>query len=494
MSSRGREYLSSIEFHKLVPFPEVKYNRITLPHIYFDKLLDSYRENKLHLFMELTLCILIFYVVFSSVEKDDLMELSKNERSEIINSWCPDSLTPNVSILKKSLVNITTNVGPFIQTDHHETFLNFISFNYLGFSSHSEVLITGVETIKKYAVGSCGPRGFYGTMDIHLNFEKKIAKMLSTKQYPVDCVLYADYLGCPASVITAYAKKNDLIIADRKVNWLFKQGFLMSRAKVIYFKHNDMNDLELTLQRIQDKNSQDPYFKLNRRFIVTEGVFVNSGKIVNLPRLLKLKNQYKYRLILDDSHGFGTIARFGTPDFFGRKTGEIDIYICSLDTSFSTIGAFVVGNKEISEHQRLSSFGYVFSASGPPFQIKVASRAIDLISFQIVIKLKSNINSLYHLLQGNLDFFYTESNSNSPILFLYLKNNRNKFGILKQIYEYCLQRGILLFNTTNLPKEKFNFPQGIRLTITAQHMDEHLHTVAAVLKEAETKFLLKHSN
>jgi len=266
MSSRGREYLSSIEFHKLVPFPEVKYNRITLPHIYFDKLLDSYRENKLHLFMELTLCILIFYVVFSSVEKDDLMELSKNERSEIINSWCPDSLTPNVSILKKSLVNITTNVGPFIQTDHHETFLNFISFNYLGFSSHSEVLITGVETIKKYAVGSCGPRGFYGTMDIHLNFEKKIAKMLSTKQYPVDCVLYADYLGCPASVITAYAKKNDLIIADRKVNWLFKQGFLMSRAKVIYFKHNDMNDLELTLQRIQDKNSQDPYFKLNRRF------------------------------------------------------------------------------------------------------------------------------------------------------------------------------------------------------------------------------------
>lgn len=440
---------------------------------------------------EILLIILIIYIVFSNVEEEDQMELTKNERYEIINAWCPESLTPNISILKKSTDNITTTVGPFIQTDQYKTFLNFISFNYLGFNSHSEILISGVETIKKYAVGSCGPRGFYGTMDIHLNFEKKISKMLSTKKYPVDCVLYADYLGCPASVITAYAKKNDLIIADRKINWLFKQGFLMSRAKIIYFKHNDMNDLELTLQRIQEKNNQDPYFKLNRRFIITEGVFLNSGKIVNLPRLLTLKNRYKYRLILDDSHGFGTVARFGIPEFYGRKTGEIDIYICSLDTSFASVGAFVIGNKEISEHQRLSSFGYVFSASGPPFQINVASRVMDLISFEIGNKLRSNINSLYHLLQGNLNFFYTESNFNSPILFLYLKNNKNKFGILQLVYKYCVKQGILLFNTTILPKEKFNFPQGLRLTITAHHMDEHLHTVAAVLKEAETKYFYK---
>ena len=79
------------------------------------------------------------------------------------------------------------------------------------------------QTIKKFAVGSCGPRGFYGTMDAHLNLEDKIGSIFSEEGDPVRGVIYADWLGVPSSVITAFMKKGDLIIADEKIHWLFKR-------------------------------------------------------------------------------------------------------------------------------------------------------------------------------------------------------------------------------------------------------------------------------
>merc|ERR1719199_1932868 len=122
-------------------------------------------------------------------------------------------------------------------------------------------------------------------MDIHLNFEEKISKLLSTEKNPVDCVLYADYLACPSSVITSFAKSGDLIIADESVTWLFKQGFKLSKAKVIYYKHNNLNDLEKILQNIRESDNKSNNLKPNRRFIVTEGIFHHTGQIINLPKL-----------------------------------------------------------------------------------------------------------------------------------------------------------------------------------------------------------------
>ena len=86
-------------------------------------------------------------------------------------------------------------------------------------------------TIKKFAVGSCGPRGFYGTMDAHLDLEKKIGTVFSEGGEKVRGVIYADWLGVPSSVITAFAKKGDLVIADENIHWLFKRNLCITYEK-----------------------------------------------------------------------------------------------------------------------------------------------------------------------------------------------------------------------------------------------------------------------
>merc|ERR1712080_418210 len=106
----------------------------------------------------------------------------------------------------------------------------------------------------------------------------------------------------------------------------------MSRCKVVYYKHNNLNHLEQCLQNIQQKDNQNTHFKLNRRFIVTEGVFLDSGKMSNLSRIISLKNHYKYRLIVDDSHGFGVLGKRGSIDYWNVPFKEVDIYAVAMDT------------------------------------------------------------------------------------------------------------------------------------------------------------------
>merc|ERR1719436_990378 len=113
-------------------------------------------------------------------------------------------------------------------------------------------------------------------MDAHLQLEDKLGKIFSEDGEPVSGVIYADWLGVPSSVITAFAKKGDLVIADENIHWLFKQGIAMSRVKVIYYEHNNLDSLEEILQDIQQKDNQDSHFQLNRRFIVTESIYQNS--------------------------------------------------------------------------------------------------------------------------------------------------------------------------------------------------------------------------
>lgn len=276
-----------------------------------------------------------------------------------------------------------------------------------------------------------------------------------------------------------------MIVADENITWLFKQGFKLSKANVIYYKHNNLNDLEKILQNIQENDNISTNLKVNRRFIVTEGIFHNTGQMINLPKLIDLKKFYKYRLIVDDSHGFGTIAKFGIPDFYNIDTGEIDVYVCAMDKAIGSVGGFVVGDKEISDHQRLSSYGYVYSASGPPFQISSASQSIDLLSDALVSRLQQNIKTLYTLLNNLLTKFKIESNEISPVLYLSILNSETPFEDIQKIYEYCLKNDIFIFSTNSIPNDKYGLIPCLRISITANHSEKQLLKISSILKQSE---------
>lgn len=301
----------------------------------------------------LTEFILVFLIVYLIVARrkppKKSAKLTLKEEQQLIDEWVPEPLgnptgtnsRNNNSALYNSVLNnnnkllsnplyISSAMGGTVNTLDNSECIQFASHNYLGFANFESIKSKCIETIKTYAVGSCGPRGFYGTMDIHLNLEKQLSNYFSSNVTNVnnnstntkgnknnrEAIIYADNIGCCASVITAFAKRGDLLLIDEGCHYLVTQGAILSRANVIWYPHNDMKRLESYLQTVQaeDERLNRP---LNRRYIITEGLFHNHGDICDLQKICALKEEYKYRLILDDSHGLGVLHPKGSPGYWG---------------------------------------------------------------------------------------------------------------------------------------------------------------------------------
>ena len=160
-------------------------------------------------------------------------------------------------------------------------------------------------------------------IDVHMKLEEDIADFLGTEA----AIVYAQGFSTISSVIPAFCKRGDIIVADRGVNFAIQKGLQMSRSTIRWYDHNDMKSLELVLETIE-KERRKKKGPLTRRFIVTEGIFDHDGTMSDLPKLVcqrhmmktrgptnlsqvELKHKYKYRLILDESFSFGSVGRTG---------------------------------------------------------------------------------------------------------------------------------------------------------------------------------------
>ncbi|KAH9034364.1 serine palmitoyltransferase [Lactarius deliciosus] len=214
---------------------------------------------------------------------------------------------------------------------------------------------TGKQTLRKYGVGSCGPPGFYGTIDVHTNLERDIA----------------DFLGTEASILysqgfSTIPCRGDVIVADRGINFAIQKGLEISRSTVRWFDHNDLKSLEDVLLSVE-KERRKRRGPLTRRFIVTEGIFEKDGAMVDLPQLIELKHKYKYRLILDESISFGTVGRTGRglTRLYNVPATQIDMIIGSIANTLNSSGGFCAGSRIVVDHQHINSTSFVFSAAVP---------------------------------------------------------------------------------------------------------------------------------
>ena len=177
-------------------------------------------------------------------------------------------------------------------------------------------------------------------------------------------------------------------------------GVKLSRYTVRMFEHNDMEHLERLLQQVHqadEKRGKKPI--LNRRFIVTEGLFANTGTIAPLHQIVQLAHKYKFRTILDESCSFGTLGANGRGaiEHHGLKASDVDIICASMSNSLASIGGFCAGSMRVIDHQRLSSTGYCFSASLPPFNAVSASTGIEIMRREastLFPKLHRNIKAM----------------------------------------------------------------------------------------------------
>jgi serine palmitoyltransferase len=159
--------------------------------------------------------------------------------------------------------------------------MNLASYNFYNFASNESLKEKAVSTLRTYGVGPCGPPNFYGTQDVHMLTETDVAAHLGVPA----CIVYAQAFSTISSVIPAFSKRGDIIVADKAVNYSIRKGIQLSRSTVYWYEHNDMEDLERVLQKIVKSFARKP---LTRRFIVAEGLYENVGDMVDLTKLASL--------------------------------------------------------------------------------------------------------------------------------------------------------------------------------------------------------------
>lgn len=252
-----------------------------------------------------------------------------------------------------------------------------------------------MKAVDHYGVGSCGPRGFYGTIDQHLFLEQALAEFIGAHE----AIIYSDGAAATSSAIPAFAKKGDLLIVDEACFEPVMTGVNLSRSTVRYFRHNDMEDLRNVLEAIRRED-----IKLRRdttqqrRFIVIEGIYRNTGNIAPLDEIMKLREEFFYRVICDETLSFGVLGATGRglSEHFNVPPMEVDVTTFTLETVLASCGGVCVGSRDIVDHQRLSGAGYCFSASSAPFLAAAAREALSIMQSRPELreKLIRNVHKL----------------------------------------------------------------------------------------------------
>ena len=159
---------------------------------------------------------------------------------------------------------------------------NLASYNFYNLVGNESLKEKAVQVLRTYGVGPCSPPGFYGTQDVHMKTEADIAAHLGVRA----CIMYAQAFSTISSVIPAFSKRGDIIVADNAVNYAIRKGIQISRSTVRWYEHNDLADMQRVLERVVREQARKP---LTRRFIVTEGLFENVGDMVDLPKVVRVQ-------------------------------------------------------------------------------------------------------------------------------------------------------------------------------------------------------------
>ncbi|KRZ21364.1 Serine palmitoyltransferase 1, partial [Trichinella pseudospiralis] len=422
-----------------------------------------------HVCVEVALLICIVWLVtHKAYVISDSTELTITEKEELIIEWKPDLLVPlpeQCHLPEPHGPMIDSALGKYVTIAGKE-YLNFATQNFLGLATDSKIQDSAIVALHKYGVGACGPRGFYGTIDIHLDLEERLSEFMRCEE----AVLYSYGFATISSAIPAYCKRGDVIFCDAGVNFAIQKGLQASRSRVEFFEHNNTRDLErlLKIQRRKDISACAVHSlcgwnprkaRVTRRFIVVEGIYLYYGDICPLVDLLKLKWKYKVRLFIDESISFGVLGAGGrgVTEHFGVDLDDVDMISSTLENAVSSIGGFTCGRSFVVDHQRLSGAGYCFSASMPPLLAAAAIRSLDLMQ-------------------------------DEPERFRQLrKNSHQLFTALKRLRKFkAEENGILLTKLAFLPAREFmDIVPSVKLAISCEHSEEEIQRLIDLVKSVD---------
>lgn len=289
----------------------------------------------LQIFIHILLVFLMYFVIKYRYKSsnNNIIQLSKKTKKKLLKTFKPKTIVPQ---------NFSKHVYPSIK-------YNFASFDFFSISNRYREEIKN--TIAKYGIGACGPRGFFGTFPVHLSTEHAIAQLFNRPS----AILYSNYYTAIQSVINCFCQN------ERHTVFYYSQcnEAIQEEIKRLSGESIEYNDLISLESKLKDNNVS--------KLVIAEQLTMKTGVFFDVEKLLELKKHYKFRLIVDVSLSY--------PMLFSKAENEfknVDVVVGSLSHGYAGQGAFSCGESEIVEFQRLNGTGYTFSVSLSAFQTKLA--------------------------------------------------------------------------------------------------------------------------
>ena len=360
--------------------------------------------------------------------------------------------------LYKSERIITSPQGAVIKISTGEEVINFCANNYLGLSSHPEVIQAAKDTMDTHGFGMSSVRFICGTQNIHKELEQKIADFYGTE----DTILYAAAFDANGGVFEPLLTAEDAIISDSLNHASIIDGVRLCKAKRYRYANSDMADLEKQLQQAHADNAR---FKI----IVTDGVFSMDGLVAPLDKICDLADQYDAMVMIDECHATGFIGETGRGTLEEKNVmNRIDIITGTLGKAMGgAMGGYTTGKKEIIEILRQRSRPYLFSNSLAPAIVGASIKVFDTLKTDTSLRDKLQRNTEYFkkgMKAAGFDIIDGES-AIVPVMLYDAK-------LAQKMANMLLERGIYVigFFYPVVPKEKAR----IRVQLSAAHEIEHL--------------------
>lgn len=302
--------------------------------------------------------------------------------------------------------------------------LMFGSNAYLGLTNHPKVKEASIEATKKYGTGMAGSRFLNGTLDIHVELEKKLAEFVGKE----DAIVYSTGFNVNQGVISCLTGREDYILWDELDHASIIEGCRVSYSTKLKFKHNDMASLEKQLQRCEPDKI---------KLIVVDGVFSMEGDVTKLPEIVQLAKQYNASVMVDEAHSLGVMGTNYSGKGLVEECGlvnDVDLIMGTFSKSLASIGGFIAGNETVLDYLRHNSRAYIFTASATPGATAAASAALDILKSEPE-RIKALWDITHYALDGFREMGCEIGHTSTPIIPLFIRDNEKTFIITKMLFE-----------------------------------------------------------
>ncbi|HWW01931.1 MAG TPA: pyridoxal phosphate-dependent aminotransferase family protein [Candidatus Acidoferrum sp.] len=296
------------------------------------------------------------------------------------------------------------------------------SNSYLGLTNHPKIKEAARAAVEKYGTGCAGSRFLNGTLDIHLELEAALAKLVNKEAV----LLYSTGFQVNLGVISALVGKGDFVVGDKSNHASIVEGCLLAPGRFLRFPHRDLSALEMRLQQLEPGAG---------KLIVVDGVFSMEGDIIQLSELCRIARKYGAAVMVDDAHAIGVLGKngAGTASHFGL-TEQVHLVMGTFSKSLASLGGFIGSDAETIDYLKHHSRPLIFSASMSP-----ANAAAVLAALQIMTQQPERIAQLWRntdrMKKGLARLGFDLGDSETPILPVYCRSLMLAFKVCKRLHE-----------------------------------------------------------